>query len=341
MDRLDLLEEDGRRSLHGIPVEKLADKTVLVTGASGIVGTHFLFGLLHCQRQLGLRLKVMAVVQRGVPDHLKQLEQQGYARFLIGNMAEAGFLESLPQAHVIVHAATYGQPALFMGNAQATLKLNTTATLALLDKLLPEGQFLFLSSSEVYSGLTNSPFSENQIGITNTTHPRSCYIEAKRCGEAICNAYRARGIAAKSARLCLAYGPGTRAGDKRVLYSFIEKALREKAIHLLDRGEAKRTYCYIADAIYMMWRILLEGKDLIYNVGGTSSTTILGLAQLIGKLLDVPVHIPPETSGGMLGAPGDVRLDLAKFISEFGPVDFVDLQEGVARTVEWEKALYK
>lgn len=341
MNRLDLLEEDGCRSLRAIPISRLADKTVLITGASGIIGTHFLFGLLHCQRRLGLWLKVVAVVQRGVPNHLKQLEQQGYARFLTGNMAETSFLESLPQAHVIIHAATYGQPGLFVKNALATLKLNTTATFALLEKLLPGGQFLFLSSSEVYSGLTNPPFSEKQIGITNTTCPRSCYIEAKRCGEAICNAYRARGIAAKSARLCLAYGPGTRAGDKRVINSFIEKALREKAIHLLDRGEAKRTYCYIADAIYMMWRILLEGKKPIYNVGGTSSTTILGLAQLIGKLLDVPVHIPLETSAGMLGAPGDVRLDLANFINEFGPVDFVDFQEGVARTIEWQKGLYK
>ena len=341
MNRLDLLKEDGRRSLRDVPVSRLADKTILITGASGIVGTHFLFGLLHCQRELGLRLRIVAVVQRGVPDHLKQLEQQGYVRFLSGNMAETSFLESLPQADVIVHAATYGQPGLFMENAQATLKLNTTATFALLDKLLPEGQFLFLSSSEVYSGLTNPPFDEKQIGTTNTTHPRSCYIEAKRCGEAICNAYRTRGIAAKSARLCLAYGPGTRAGDKRVINSFIEKALREKAIHLLDRGEAKRTYCYISDAIYMMWRILLEGKDPIYNVGGTSSTTIAGLAQLIGKLLDVPMHIPLEPSAGMVGAPGDVRLDLTKFTNEFGPIAFVDFLEGVARTVEWQKALYK
>jgi len=340
MNRLDLLEEDGRHSLRGIPTSRLAGKTVLITGASGLVGTHFLYGLLHCQRELRLRLKVVAVVQRGVPDHLKRLEQQGCARFLTGNMTESSFLESLPQAHVIVHAATYGQPGLFMENALTTLRLNTTAIFALLERLSPEGQFLFLSSSEVYSGLTNPPYSEDQIGTTNTMHPRSCYIEAKRCGEAICNAYRGKGIDAKSARLCLAYGPGTRAGDKRVINSFIERALREKAICLLDRGEAKRTYCYVADAVHMMWRILLEGKDAVYNVGGISSTTIAGLAQLIGKLLDVPVQIPLETSAGMVGAPDDVRLDLTKFINEFGPIAFVDFPTGAARTIEWQKALY-
>jgi nucleoside-diphosphate-sugar epimerase len=125
-----------------------------------------------------------------------------------------------------------------------------------------------------------------------------------------------------------------------VLNSFIERALREKAIRLLDRGEAKRTYCYVSDAMRMVWRILLEGKDPIYNVGGTSSTTILGLAHLIGDLLDVPVRVPMEPSTGVVGAPDDVRLDLAKFVNEFGPIELTGLQEGVARTVEWQKALY-
>ena len=340
MNRLNLLEEDGRDSLRHIPIARLAEKTILITGASGLIGTHFLYGLAHCQKHMKLPLKVIAVVQRGVPDHLEWLEQQGYAHFLKGNMAEFGFLESLPRAHLIIHAATYGQPAMFMEDAIATLRLNTTAVFALLESLLPDGQFLFVSSSEIYSGLATPPFSEDQVGTTNTVHPRSCYIEAKRCGEAICSTYRGRGVDAKSVRLCLAYGPGTRPGDKRVINSFIERALRERAIHLLDRGEARRTYCYVADAVYMMWRILLEGKNPIYNVGGTSSTTIADLAQLIGRLLEVPVHIPQETGAGVKGAPDDVRLDLTMFIDEFGPINFRGLQEGIARTIEWQKALY-
>ena len=326
-----LLEEDGRRSVTGVSVENLEGVTVLVAGASGLIGTHFLYGLLYCQEHLGLQIDVVGVVQRGVPEHLSQMT--GHARFLVGDLTEKGFLDSLPQAHIIIHAAGYGQPALFMANPKKTLKLNTVATFALLDKLLPGGQFLYLSSSEVYSGLASAPFSEDQIGTTNTTHPRSCYIEAKRCGEAICNAY-----GAKSARQCLAYGPGTRAGDKRVLYDFIRKALTDGAIHLLDQGEAKRTYCYISDAVYMMWRILLEGQDAIYNVGGASHTTILGLAQLVGKQLGVPVYAPLE-SGGVAGAPSEARVSIDKFTSEFGPVDFMSLEEGVARAIAWQRSL--
>ena len=340
MHRLDLLESDAERSLRGVAVARLAGKTVLLTGASGIIGTHLLYGVRHCQRELGLKIQVLAVVRHGVPDHLKALEQEGFGRFLCGDLTDMAFLKNLPPADIIVHGATYGQPGMFMAEAVGTLKLNTTATFVLLEKLLPGGQFLFISTSEVYSGLCAPPYGEEQIGLTNTTHPRSCYIEAKRCGEAICNAFRGAGTDAKSARLCLAYGPGTRSGDKRVLNSFIERGLRNGVIELLDRGEARRTYGYISDAAHMLWRILLEGKDPVYNVGGVSTTTIADLARLVGKLLDVPVRIPEDVKEGMAGAPSDTQLDLTRFQSQFGEVKFLGLEDGVVRTVEWQTGLY-
>ena len=174
-----------------------------------------------------------------------------------------------------------------MENQVKTLKINTIGTFNLLEKLLPEGKFMFISSSEVYSGLSTPPHRENEIGTTNTTHPRSCYIEAKRCGEAICNAYRAMGIQAKSARLSLAYGPGTRPNDMRVINSFIQKALIQGYINLMDQGLAFRTYCYISDAMEIMWNILVKGKEPVYNVGGFSKVTIAELAKLIGAEINL------------------------------------------------------
>jgi UDP-glucuronate decarboxylase len=340
MSRADLLVEDARRSLRGVPTDSLDHKTILITGASGIIGSHLLFALMHCQRDLRLELEVVAVVQHGLPDFLKPLEEDHCIRTLVGNMADARFVETLPPADIIVHAATYGQPGLFLQDTMTTLKLNTSAVFELIDKLSSGGQFLFMSSSEVYSGLTTSPFSEEVIGTTNTCHPRSSYIEAKRCGEAICHSARSAGIDAKAARLSLAYGPGTRVGDRRVLNNFIEKAIRQREIRLLDRGASKRTYCYISDALHMLWRILLEGKQAVYNVGGNSTTTIVQLAEEIGELLNVPVRVPPEAGSGLAGAPDDVRLDLTRFCREFGEFDFVTLHDGLARTVAWQRELY-
>jgi len=228
-----------------------------------------------------------------------------------------------------------------MENPTKTLKLNTLATFILFDKLNTGGKFLFISSSEVYSGNKNFPYKETEIGKTNTDHQRSCYIEAKRCGEAICNAQRIKGINAKSVRLSLAYGPGTKPNDQRVLNSFIQKAIESKEIKLLDKGEAKRTYCYITDAVEIMWHVLLNGKEAIYNIGGESKTTISELAKKIGRYMDVPVIFPKSSENTLSGAPEDVCLDMKKVKNEFNKSNFTSLDEGLKKTIEWQKILYK
>ena len=71
-----------------------------------------------------------------------------------------------------------------------------------------------------------------------------------------------------------------------MLHSFVERALRDGRIQLLDDGSAQRTYCYISDAMFMLWRILLCGKQPVYNVGGVwHHRSILKLAKLIGREL--------------------------------------------------------
>ena len=341
MLRVDLLESGGRNSLIDVPIHQLENKTIMITGASGIIGTHFLYALHSIQRKGGLRVKVIAIVNRGIPEHLALLSNKDSIEFLVGDLAAESFVNSLPKADIIIHAATYGQPGMFLEHPEVTIKLNTYVTLALFERVLTQnGKFLFVSTSELYSGLSNPPFSEMQIGTSTPNHPRACYIEAKRCGEAIVNVYRKKGYNATSARLSLAYGPGTRPGDRRVLNNFIEKALVEKEIRLLDKGDAKRTYCYVSDAVYMMWRILLEGKECVYNVAGRSTVTIAELARLVGKISDVNVIFPDKDEDGMPGAPEDVRLDISRFSSEFGMREFIDLEKGLTNTIDWQRSLY-
>src|SRR3990167_5679045 len=234
----------------------------------------------------------------------------------------------------IIHAAGYGQPAKFMSNELATIDVNTTLTIELLKRLRGDGKFLFISTSEIYSG-AKPPYTEDQIGTTSPTHPRACYIESKRCGEAICLAYRRLGYDVKIARLSLSYG-GAKKGDSRVLNQFIERALTEKKIQLLDRGEAKRTYIYVEDAVKILWDILLKGREPIYNVGGISKTTIAELAHKIGKLTGAEVILGDK---GLDGAPEDVSMDISKIIKEFGEREFIDLDEGLKRTIKWTKDL--
>ena len=227
----------------------------------------------------------------------------------------------------IIHMGGYAQPAKFMADELETIRINTTRTRDLFTWLKPGGKFLYASSSEVYNG-TPPPQNESQIGTTNPTHPRACYIEGKRCGEAICMAMRRKGFDVKIARISLTYGK-TRPGDTRALNHFIEQSKTGK-ITLMDKGEAKRTYLYIDDAVKILWDILLKGKEPIYNVGGVSRTTIAELAQTIGRLTGAEVVLGDK---GLDGAPDDVQLDITKVLTEFGSREFTSLEDGLKKII--------
>ena len=331
-----IILQDAARVCSAIDFSGLEGRTVLVTGASGMIGTYLVACLCHLVRA-GARIRILGQVFSDPPEHFQEFKECEIIRM---NLADNGSYRNLPHADFIVHCAGYAQPARFMANPAATVLVNTAATAALLECLNAGGRFLFISSSEVYSGLKKSVLQETDIGCTTPAHPRASYIEGKRCGETICNAYRLKGVAAISARVALAYGPGTRIHDTRAMNSFIEKALREGRIEMLDAGHAVRTYCYVADIAEILWRILMDGIEPVYNVGGHSVVTIAELAELIGRKTNVKVGFP-STSAEVPGAPEEVRLDLSHVESEFGKRGYVPFDEGLSNTIEWQKDLYK
>jgi len=334
-----IIIEDSKKIIDNINFLSLRNKSMLITGATGLIGTYVLACLYHVSISKKFKLKVNILTHMDLPAFITPLIKRLDCNVYQGDITDGEFCKTLPNVNYIIHAAGYGQPGRFLENPIKTLLINTTATLDLFKHLKKDGSFLFLSTSEVYSGLSNPPFNESQIGNTNTNHSRACYIEGKRTGEAICNEYRRLGINAKSARLSLAYGPGTRKHDKRVLNNFIEKALTQGKIDLLDQGKANRTYCYITDAVELLWNILLFGKDAIYNVGGESRITVAGLAKLIARETGASV-IFPKNSSDLRGAPEDVYLDLSKVKQELNKHQFVSLEEGIRITINWQKKLY-
>lgn len=278
-------------------------KHLIITGAFGLVGKNI-------TRRLPRNLKVTKVKFDKIP-------------------------KGTPKADYIIHGAGYGQPQMFMKDKIKTIKVNTSTTMKLFKYLKPEGKFLYISTSEVYSG-TPPLHNEDMIGTTTPQHPRACYIEGKRCGEAICMAYRDAGYDVKIARLALAYGEGTKKGDTRVLNQFIEKALTKGVIDLMDKGEAIRTYCYVGDAAKLMIKILKEGTQAVYNVGGKSTLSILELAEKIAFMTDARVVLGDKS---IRGSPDNVHLDMDRTLYEF-PIEFTDIDDGLEKTIKYQKKLY-
>ena len=335
----DLILDDCSKIINSTSFDQFNNKIILFTGASGLIG-HYLIATLDNITKIGIKPKKLYIVhQSELPFYFKDLIINLDVEFIKGDLTHDNFLKELPKADFIIHAAGYGQPGKFMHDKIKTIELNTKATIATLNNLNPDGKYVFLSTSEVYNGLTTPPFNENQIGTTNPSNERSCYIEGKRCGEAIVNAYNSKGINAKSIRLSLAYGPGTKVDDARVINNFIQKAIINNKIELLDSGNSMRTYLYVLDAVEIIFKILLHGKFNLYNLGGESRTTILNLANLIAENIGVEVF-SPDNKIGLLGAPSDVFLDMSLFKNEFNFGNFIPLKIGLNKTIQWQKFLY-
>ena len=316
-----------------IDLSELQGKSVLITGATGLIGTYLVYSLIKLNQTAAQKVTIRIVTHNGLPSHLEHLAAEKNFEIYQGDLSEFAFCASLPESDYIIHAAGYGQPRKFVEDKVKTIRLNTLATDILLSKLKPDGKFLFVSTSEIYSGSKDFPYQETSCGLTMPDHPRACYIEGKRCGEAICHAWNTAGRTAKIARVSLAYGPGIRPADGRVLYNFIQKGVAGE-INLLDAGTAGRTYCYISDNVSNLWNILLRGKEVTYNVGGISHATIRELAETVGKILNVPVVLP-QVEEGLSGAPQEVALNLDKTRNEFGKTNYKSLREGIERTVKW------
>jgi len=282
------------------------NKTIIITGATGLIG-----------RNLVATAPPGDIFQ---PSHIDLMD-----------------FKELPRADIIIHAAGYAQPSRFLADPVGTLKVNTAVTGHLLNHLNPGGSFLFCSSAEVYNGLMH-PGKEEEIGTTTPQHIRACYIEGKRCGEAIVNAYRSKGIRAASARIAHTYGPGAQPGDTRAMSQFIDQALLTEKIELRDTGGVIRTFCYVSDTVNMLWDIVLRGTQNVYNVGGESDITIWGLAQMIADKTNSKLSAPFSDAVDT-GAPFEILIDLTRIQDEFGKRNYIDLDKGLDYTINWHRSL--
>lgn len=304
----------------------MRNETVILTGASGVIGRQFL------KKLQSLDYFIYALYNTKLPP--SNVDGGGIVVYKIGDLAEDGYVQSLPEADIIIHCASPSSPEEFQKDPVKTLALNTSVTKELLGRLKERGRFLFLSSSEVYSGNPNSPYMENYVVKVSEDHPRACYINGKIGGENIC---LAAGKYVIIARLAHIYGEGTNSGDGRMIYDFIKQALIYGGITIKGNADYVRSYCYVADAVEMMWNVLLHGKYHTYNIGGERPITIREMGATIAKLTDA-FCVSNDTIIND-GSPASGELDMTRYNSEFGKYNYTPLEEGLKKVIEYYRTL--
>lgn len=339
-----IVKADIERVLSKVDLTPLSGNNILILGSNGLIGT-YLTNVLHLATELHLIKDInVFCISKSVPNEmLDEAKKNNNFHFIASDLT---LMNDFPEdCNYIIHGATYAQPKKFILNKLSTIKLNTEVTDRVLQFYSNQRQinFLFLSSSEIY-GTTSPqyiPTPETYYGNCATTGPRAVYSESKRLGETICDVYRDGRSNIKIARISSVYGPGMSIYDKRVIGEFLHQALCKRSITLADPGHSIRTYCYVADCVTMLLKILLYGKSFIYNVGGIERLTISELAQMICEITHSKM-ILPEKSGNQIieNTPDVVQLDISKYKLEFGDFTFTSLNAGLQRTINWNTEVF-
>jgi len=330
----EMIGNDVFKIVQAVSLGSLAGKTILVTGASGLLGTYIASTLSEIGGRYRLDLYLQSRTKLKLPG-----DTPNY-RNVIADLSNEADCRRLPNADVIICAHSYAQPLRFIAEPLASMRASGYGLMALLEKCNVGGRFMFISSSEVYCDSPHQPpFLEDRCGIAAPYHPRACYIMAKQWGEALTYLYRQRGISTVSVRPGITYGPGFRQGDRRSWAEFIQRAFEAKFIRLRDAGEVRRTMCYISDGIEMLFRLLLYGTQSVYNLGGGSTHSVAEIAKTIGEHTGATVFVPTENNG-VAGTPDNLALSMSRYNHEFGAMNYIPLDEGMQRTAEWYQSEY-
>lgn len=303
---------------------------ILITGASGLIGLNLCKELL--ERKVG---KIFVNYRNEIEKPFLSILNPQRVTPVIGDINDPLFLNQLPKFDVIFHLSGYGQPKKFLENPNATFSMNSFSTDVLLNKKLKKnGKFIFMSSSEVYAnGTFPSEDSKILLDLDNVRNP---YILGKLAGESLVNVARQKGVDAKSIRICLAYGPGFKKNDNRVINELIMKGCDKSEINLIDDGSAIRKYIYIDDAVQMIIKICDKGSKGLYNVGGRDELSILDLAREISLQTNAKLSAS-EKKNALPGSPAFAGVVISRYESEFGSVNLTSMPKGVKACIDWYK----
>jgi UDP-glucuronate decarboxylase len=318
--------------------EKVTDKRILVTGGAGFLGSWICDVLTF----LGANVLCIDNLASGLESNIADLFKKDNFTFIKHDITQPIFFDE--DLDAVLHLASRASPFEFQRYPIQILKANTLGVWTALGIAKShKARLLYTSTSEIYGNATEIPTPEAYNGNVNPIGARSCYDEAKRCGESFVMAYRLEhGIDARIARLFNTYGPRMRADDiyGRVVPRFIEQALTNAPITVFGDGSQTRSFCYVTDQITGLLKLafLDDLSGVVVNIGNDEEMTISTFADLVRRLAasnsDIVHDDLPE--GDPLRRRPDI--DKARKLLQWEPK--VSTEEGVKRTIDWFRASF-
>ena len=325
--------------------DEIKDKTILVTGATGLIAKNFVIFLLTLNKKLKLNIKVVALV-RNLEKAKNTFKDYECENLIYLNQDICDEIKYDGKVDYIFHAAGSCSAEAIKRNPVGIMKANTIGTINVLEfaKEKEVTKVIFPSTREIYGkvdGIDN--ISETDMGVLDPLNSRNCYPESKRVAETLFRSYADQyGVKFNILRIAHTYGPGMEIrNDGRVMADFIGAVVDNKNIVLNSDGTAIRAFCYITDALEGIMHVMFKAESgEAFNLANeTEPYMIRDVAQMLVDLypekgLKVEfANASDEVKKGYLGYK-ITKLNTSK-LESLGWKPQIKLKKGMKNTVDY------
>ena len=339
-------------------------KNILITGAAGFIGFHLckklllenkysVLGIDNINDYYDVELKKRRL---DVLNNLK-CEKKTKWEFIKTDLTDEGRLLEIFKTFkpdIVVNLAAQAGVRYSIENPKAYIWSNIIGFQNILDccKEFKVKHLLYASSSSVYGGNINTPFSE----LDSVDHPVSIYAATKRANELFAHTYsHLYNIPSTGMRFFTVYGPWGR--PDMAPFIFTNSIYLRKPIKIFNYGKMSRSFTYIDDVIESIQRLIIKPPDVndnfdkkepnpanswcphrIFNIGNHNSVELKDFISLLEK--EIGINAIKEYTDMQKG---DVKNTLAdnKLLKEWiGEMPEVSLENGIKKFIEWYKSFY-
>ncbi|MDE6550685.1 MAG: NAD(P)-dependent oxidoreductase [Clostridia bacterium] len=321
-------------------ISRLKGKSVLVTGASGLIGRDIVARLLSYDLEQPITVYALVRNELKARKAFEGLHKDNL-RYIVCDVCNLK-IEDMGVDYII-HCASHTASKDFIDSPVDVI----TDIFAGAENILKFAKvnnargLVYLSTMEVYG----SPTIEHKVYETSASYldvmqARSSYPEAKRACECLCAAYASQyGVNAKVVRLTQTFGRGVSYNDKRVFAEFARCVIEGRDIVLKTKGETMRNYLSTDDATDAILTVLLDGKaGEAYNAANEDTyCSIYDMARLVADNFGtgkVSVRIE-EQDISLFGYAPTLKMDLSSAkLAALGWKARKGLKEMFAETIE-------
>lgn len=285
----DLWWKDIDQTINTFPeLSRLEEKTVLITGATGLICSAVADILIRYNETHDKRINIISAgrSRERTERRFAEYANKDYFRFVYFDSSKTSNQITVP-CDYIIHGASNAYPGIIIKEPVETMMSNFTGLLQLFQyaKECNTKRLLYISSSEVYGKKeTLDPFKEDEYGYIDLLNPRNSYSVGKRAAETLCASYSSEyGIESVIVRPGHIYGPTATDKDNRVSSVWAYAAARGEDIVMKSDGSQIRSYCHCLDCASAIITVLLNGEaGNAYNISNPASIiTIRQMAELI------------------------------------------------------------